>query len=993
MEPNTNGDHIKNLLKEDNTIAENYIEKSCDFDKNAPQKSSDTGIKCKKESPYKVVKKTEADSIYVDKDSFLKEYLKDSKLLEMTWGTWKHKDDGKFKCKCYEKCRDLSKYTDTSKYMTINKEILFRDEKGNIRRSRAFNIIEFDNLKEYVESFPQKHRLFHETISYDRLCKLAIDFDCDKQDLEFYFKNNNIELKNSDKPREPEAYRIVGAIVKYIIEYIEGNYGLGINLSNIEEIRKCANVYKSNTPRKYSYHVVFCFGVTNSRYASYIIKHLLGELIESEKHPFIRDGVQKFVDPGVYSNRCNLRLLGCVKEGKDNPKYLYKPNNEELDYRDSLVTYPYFRGNELIDITDYIKSEYEESQQLSTKRNANFHITVDVEKDQLDAQILVNLLSDERAEEYNDWIYVGMTIRNIFGDDDKKIGINLFHSFSAKSSLYDENLCYMKWETFSTNLPKGKGRNIGSLHMWAKQDNEEQYLLEFPPKKISIAPTKKNHVSSVADDAIYNSNITVFNSHDEGEFLGQFNNINDVYDIAIDRYRNFIAIIKNSGDSSIFIKHQPNKGEYDYNIDKLSRIKEPLPYNFEISNDSKNEYGSISVKQILSQMITRKVNTFERIEFRPFNKKNESFDKEAFNLFNGFKVDWINREIVDKECKEKYGCDISSLSIEPILYHFKKILSNNNDEIYEYLINWFSTFFQNPTEKLPAIILYSQSEGSGKSRFIELISSELIGRRYTRFADLSRITGKFNSLLMNNLLFVINEMRAFDTGHTKIDDLKTLITDPPKEVEKKFMDSFTVDNHSKFIITTNNKNVVPILSEKERRFMFVELSNNKALDKEYFDNLYDKSMTKYHLIKFYDMLMEIDLSKFDKNKIPMTQIKRDIIADSRPLYERFLIDLYHDDFPNTITFPNSDEEYITITTNNLFIAFESWMSYHRITVKTTRDYFSKGISKKYEIIRAYVTDEFGIKKRTRCIKISRESIQKYFNLEVEKCDYPEEALG
>lgn len=78
---------------------------------------------------------------------------------------------------------------------------------------------------------------------------------------------------------------------------------------------------------------------------------------------------------------------------------------------------------------------------------------------------LMDCLSDERADDYSDWLNVGFCLYNINPNT-----LDLWIAFSKKSDKYKEGECEKLWNTMSK-----KGVSIGSLKYWAKLDNPEQY--------------------------------------------------------------------------------------------------------------------------------------------------------------------------------------------------------------------------------------------------------------------------------------------------------------------------------------------------------------------------------------------------------------------------------------------------------------------------------------------------------------------------------------
>tara|TARA_Y100001970_G_scaffold188756_1_gene229594 strand:- start:423 stop:3077 length:2655 start_codon:yes stop_codon:yes gene_type:complete len=80
---------------------------------------------------------------------------------------------------------------------------------------------------------------------------------------------------------------------------------------------------------------------------------------------------------------------------------------------------------------------------------------------------LVKILSDERADNYKSWYDVGLCLHNI----DYRL-IEDWIDFSKKSSKYREGECNIEWDSMTTDE---LGLSIGSLYMWAKQDNHKAF--------------------------------------------------------------------------------------------------------------------------------------------------------------------------------------------------------------------------------------------------------------------------------------------------------------------------------------------------------------------------------------------------------------------------------------------------------------------------------------------------------------------------------------
>ena len=81
---------------------------------------------------------------------------------------------------------------------------------------------------------------------------------------------------------------------------------------------------------------------------------------------------------------------------------------------------------------------------------------------------LVNILNDERAESYSEWISLGWLLHNI--DSNSQELLDLWIDFSKRSSKFKEGTCEKEW-----NRSRNEGLGLPTLHYWAKIDNFEKY--------------------------------------------------------------------------------------------------------------------------------------------------------------------------------------------------------------------------------------------------------------------------------------------------------------------------------------------------------------------------------------------------------------------------------------------------------------------------------------------------------------------------------------
>ena len=100
-----------------------------------------------------------------------------------------------------------------------------------------------------------------------------------------------------------------------------------------------------------------------------------------------------------------------------------------------------------------------EATQLANNDSVNFVEDIEI------VRKLINILSPTRSESYESWIRIGWCLRNI----DNRL-LDEWIDFSQQSDKYQIGECEKHW-----NKMKKGGLTIGSLHMWAKNDNVEEY--------------------------------------------------------------------------------------------------------------------------------------------------------------------------------------------------------------------------------------------------------------------------------------------------------------------------------------------------------------------------------------------------------------------------------------------------------------------------------------------------------------------------------------
>lgn len=126
---------------------------------------------------------------------------------------------------------------------------------------------------------------------------------------------------------------------------------------------------------------------------------------------------------------------------------------------------------------------------------------------------------------------------------------------------------------------------------------------------------------------------------------------------------------------------------------------------------------------------------------------------------------------------------------------------------FKYLRWWVTDMIQRPGVKPGVVPVLVGSEGCGKSLFA-LILCKIVGEGRYLDTNMENIVGNFNSLLEGRIFVVINEMNKA-LNSTQACAFKALITDREVTLNKKHHVQREAQNQSRFMITTNDHNILP----------------------------------------------------------------------------------------------------------------------------------------------------------------------------------------
>jgi phage/plasmid-associated DNA primase len=276
-------------------------------------------------------------------------------------------------------------------------------------------------MVEYKEGILNNHNFIHEWLDVKDRYKFFCDYDENKKTKEEvievikeYFKSKNLELKSievAEKSTGDRKYHIViedyNGTVKVIKRFFEGM-----------DLKLDMGVYRRGFFRMPNQYKPECNG----------------KCMEISYYK-----VKEGLNPEIF-------ILGNIRE--DSKEII-------IDDRDNIILR---EGNIIIKELDKSKDEIS----ILPKKDK-----IELDKLKENVKNILNNLSNNRVDDYNNWIEIGMIIKNEIGDE----GFDIWYKWSEKSEKFNSSEIFKKWTSFNYNGSLG----IGSLMRYLKEDNEEIY--------------------------------------------------------------------------------------------------------------------------------------------------------------------------------------------------------------------------------------------------------------------------------------------------------------------------------------------------------------------------------------------------------------------------------------------------------------------------------------------------------------------------------------
>jgi len=216
--------------------------------------------------------------------------------------------------------------------------------------------------------------------------------------------------------------------------------------------------------------------------------------------------------------------------------------------------------------------------------------------------------------------------------------------------------------------------------------------------------------------------------------------------------------------------------------------------------------------------------------------------------------------------------------------HIFKIISNEKQNINDWILTWMSKIIQDPGGKRSKTALVLRGDqGVGKGVYLSNFG-RLFGNHYLQINNPCQFTGRFNHHLKDVLFLFVDE--GFWAGDKSSEGvIKGIVTEDTLTIEPKGKDIFRLKNHINLAMASNNEWVVPAGLD-ERRFMVIDVADSMKQNHDYFGAIDKQLKSGGYEAMLYDLL-EYDTSKIDCSTIVNTSAGFDQKVQSMTPVQKF----------------------------------------------------------------------------------------------------------
>lgn len=194
-----------------------------------------------------------------------------------------------------------------------------------------------------------------------------------------------------------------------------------------------------------------------------------------------------------------------------------------------------------------------------------------------------------------------------------------------------------------------------------------------------------------------------------------------------------------------------------------------------------------------------------------------------------------------------------------ILEFLENVICAGSKARFEFLLDWFAQLVQIPHVKSTIVPVIIGGQGCGKGLLTDGIMKNILGDLYLLLDDANEISERFNEAQSRKFLTVLDEA-TWGGSFQLANKLKRITGSESMRVEEKFGAKYTIDNFSRYMVTSNDIDTVKI-EPGNRRFLVFETAQPRGA--KYYSDMWNLVRKGVIIRRFYDFLMKRDIKEFN----------------------------------------------------------------------------------------------------------------------------------
>ncbi|MDE2104256.1 MAG: hypothetical protein KGL39_43870 [Patescibacteria group bacterium] len=331
------------------------------------------------------------------------------------------------------------------------------------------------------------------------------------------------------------------------------------------------------------------------------------------------------------------------------------------------------------------------------------------------------------------------------------------------------------------------------------------------------------------------------------------------------------------------------------------------------------------------------VKHYERIEWRPYSKITPEPSKK-FNAFEGFPI-----------AKHTPTRPLPELKESKWWVHLRDYICNARREqptgsptnpLFEHLLDRFAWKVQQPEKPWNAmLILHSTGQGTGKDTTVQFLRRLLGASHIASYQKADNFfTERFAPKLMTALIVSLAEIGEKQEIHAHVQELKSRVTEPTQNINKKFVDEVEVPRYWDIIATTNEDSAcrvapgtrrIELYNVDDSRSWLAHADDNDdslsaeekasratARNKAYWNAIYAELDDPDYMKAWYEFLMARPLKGVNPPAKYLTRFAHRCESRNLDLWLQFMVDLARMD--------RTEDVFTMGNLSQLATAFRSW---------------------------------------------------------------------